>query len=67
MSSDLLETLLARLYANPLEVERFLCDRLGYAMAAGLSEEDAELLRGIDAESLRFAALSYARKRSARH
>jgi hypothetical protein len=58
-----LEILLARLYSDPNEVEKFLIDRRDYAIAAGLAMDQLPAIQEIDAATLRFAARSYARKR----
>jgi hypothetical protein len=60
-----LEIVLARLLADPGEVEAFLSDREGYCRAHELSAPDRAALKTMDAEQLRFSALCYARKRRA--
>jgi hypothetical protein len=59
-----IETLLARLFADPKEVEHFLADREIYAKHCGLTAESLDEIVAIDAASLRFAARSFARKRA---
>ena len=66
MSIDPMETLLARLFASPNEVERFLQERETYARNCGLTEEQVTGVLEIDAASLRFAANSFQRKRKSR-
>ena len=63
MTATALEILLARLYGDSREVERFLIDRRGYAMAAGLTTDQLPPILEIDAATLRFVARSYERKR----
>jgi pantoate kinase len=58
-----METLLARLFASPREVERFLQDREQFARDCGLTDAQLAEILEIDAASLRFAARSYERKR----
>ncbi|HWS62479.1 MAG TPA: hypothetical protein VN325_06975 [Steroidobacteraceae bacterium] len=62
-NTDPMETLLARLFAIPNEVERFLQDRENYARNCGLTDEQVAGVLEIDAASLRFAANSFGRKR----
>jgi hypothetical protein len=66
MSATALEILLARLYGDPREVERFLIDRRVYAVAAGLTLDQVPAILEIDAATLRFVARSYERKRHLR-
>ena len=66
MNTNPLETLLARLFASPQEVERFLRDRESYARSCGLSAVECAQILEIDAASLRFAASSVERKRQSR-
>jgi hypothetical protein len=63
VTATALEILLARLYGDSCEVERFLIDRRAYAIAAGLSIDQLPSILEIDAAILRFAARSYERKR----
>lgn len=63
MNSNPMETLLARLFASPREVERFLQDREQFARDCGLTDAQLAEILEIDAASLRFAARSYERKR----
>lgn len=66
MNSNPMEILLARLFANANEVERFLQDREHYARNCGLACVQLEQILQIDAASLRFAARCYERKRQRR-
>jgi hypothetical protein len=61
-----LERFLARLYADPAALERFLAAPEAEIAAAGLDHEDAAALRAADLVGLRMAARSYARKRDGR-
>jgi hypothetical protein len=63
MSATALEIFLARLYADPEEVTKFLADRERYAGAAGLPAAQWPEVMAIDGSALKFAASSYARKR----
>jgi hypothetical protein len=63
VTATALEILLARLYGDSCEVERFLIDRHAYAIAAGLTIHELPAILEIDAAILRFAARSYERKR----
>ena len=63
MNTNPIETLLARWFASPLEVERFLHDRENYARNCGLPAAQLAEILAIDAASLRFAACNYERKR----
>jgi hypothetical protein len=63
MKATTLEIFLARLYADPGEVTKFLADRERYTKAAGLPAAYWPDLMTIDASALQFAVLSYARKR----
>jgi hypothetical protein len=66
MNTDPLEILLAQLFANLSEVERFLGDREAYARDRGLTAvQIAEILK-IDGASLQFAAKGFERKRRLR-
>ncbi len=67
MNTDPMEILLARLFASPNEVERFLGDRETYARNCGLTAVQVTEILKIDAASLRFAANSFERKRRSRH
>ena len=62
-----MEILLAQLFSNPSEVERFLQDRENYASKYGLTATQVEAILEIDAASLRFAANSFERKRGSRY
>lgn len=66
MNTNPMEILLARLFASPAEVERFLQDRENYARNCGLSAVQLTDILDIDAASLRFAARSFERKRGLR-
>ncbi len=57
------EAFLARIYVDGAAREEFLLDPRGVARRAGLSEEEAEALEGIDRVGLDMAAGSFARKR----
>lgn len=63
MNTDPMEILLARLFASPNEVERFLRDRENYASDCNLTAAQLAEVLEIDAASLRVAARSYERKR----
>lgn len=63
MTAAALEILLARLYGDAFEVEKFLSDRHDYAIAAGLTSDQLPAVLEIDAATLRFVARSYERKR----
>jgi hypothetical protein len=63
MKTTTLEIFLARLYAEPGEVTKFLADRERYAETVGLPAAHWPELMTIDASALQFAVLSYARKR----
>ncbi len=63
MSASTVETFLARLYTEAALRERFIANKRGEALGAGLSDDDAEALVAIDVAGLRMAAASYARKR----
>jgi hypothetical protein len=67
MSTDPLEILMAKLFASPNEVERFLGDREAYAKNCGLTAAQVAEILKIDGASLRFAANSFERKRRSRH
>jgi hypothetical protein len=67
MNTDVMEILLARLFASPNELDQFLRDREGYAKHCGLTHPQVMEVLKIDAASLRFAANSFERKRRARH
>lgn len=64
MNTDPMESLLARLFASPNEVERFLQEPETYARSCGLTDEQVAQVLEIDAASLRFAAISFERKRA---
>jgi hypothetical protein len=66
MNTNLMEILLARLFASPNEVELFLQDRERYARDCGLAAVQVQQILQIDAASLQFAARSYERKRQRR-
>jgi hypothetical protein len=61
-----LERFLARLYTDPAVRAAFLADPRAVALAAGLSEEDADALARIDRVGLELAADSFERKRTRR-
>jgi hypothetical protein len=63
VTATALEILLARLYGDSREVERFLIDRRAYAIAAGLTIDQLPAMLEVDAATLRFVARSYERKR----
>jgi hypothetical protein len=63
MSSRALECFLAKLYTDPIALERFFADTDGEARRAGLSEEEIAALDRIDRAGLRMASVSFARKR----
>lgn len=63
MSTPEFEAFLARIYTDAAARTRFLRDREGEARAAGLSAEQVESVKGLDAEALEAAAVSFARKR----
>jgi hypothetical protein len=63
VTATALEILLARLYGDPFEVEKFLSDRRAYAIAAALTSDQLAAVLEIDAATLRFVARSYERKR----
>jgi hypothetical protein len=66
MNTNPMEILLAKLFASPNEVERFLQERETYARSCGLSDEQLTAVLEIDAASLRFATRSFERKRGVR-
>jgi hypothetical protein len=66
MNTNPMEVLLARLFASPKEVERFLQDRENYARNCGITAAQLADILEIDAASLRFAARSFERKRGLR-
>jgi hypothetical protein len=59
-----LEVLLAQLYADPAALDSFLKDRRKMARTFGVREDQIAAVEEIDAESLRFAVNSFARKRN---
>ena len=61
-----LEVYLARLYADPAELARFLSAPEEAIAAASLGPDDAEALRSADRVGLVLAARSYQRKREGR-
>ncbi|HVK56619.1 MAG TPA: hypothetical protein VM532_16510 [Burkholderiales bacterium] len=63
MSSRALECFLAKLYTDPIALERFFADMDGEARRAGLSEEEIAAVGHIDRAGLRMASASFARKR----
>jgi hypothetical protein len=65
MSEQRMEEVLAGLYADATERERFLRDPGQYAAACGLDEDERRALVGIDRTGLDMAARSYAAKRAA--
>jgi hypothetical protein len=66
MNSDPMEVLLAKLFASPNEVERFLEDRESYARNCELTDRQVVAVLEIDPASLRYAAKSFERKRNSR-
>jgi hypothetical protein len=60
------EQFLAALYTDDAFRERFFCDPGTTALAAGLSEDDADELARMDMEALRLAARSFEKKRAAK-
>lgn len=64
MSAQKLEAFLARLYVDVEARRRFLSDRRGEAINAGLSAQDCADLEGIDLVGLELAADSFAKKRA---
>lgn len=65
MSAEL-EAFLARLYTDAALRARFLADRAGEAMRAGLPPSQRAALQVLDAEDLELAAASFAHKRRQR-
>ena len=63
MNQVALEAYLAKLYTDADARTAFLADPLRAARIAGLDEEDAKSLCGIDRAGLKMAAASYAHKR----
>jgi hypothetical protein len=63
VTATALEVLLARLYGDPIEAEKFLVNRRDYALAAGLTADQLQAVLEIDAATLKFVARSYERKR----
>jgi Aromatic-ring-opening dioxygenase LigAB, LigA subunit len=61
-----LERFLARLYTDPALRAAFLADPRAVALAAHLSEEDADALVRIDRLGLELASDSFERKRTRR-
>lgn len=66
MNTDPMEILLAKLFASPNEVEQFLQDRENYARQSGLTAAQIAQVLEFDAGSLRFAVISFERKRKSR-
>jgi aspartyl/asparaginyl beta-hydroxylase (cupin superfamily) len=66
MSSPQFEAFLARLYADPVFLERFLGDPGQAMQESRLTPHEARAAASIDRASLLLAAHSYARKREAR-
>ena len=60
------EQFLAALYTDEEFRARFVADPLSTALAAGLTEDDAREVAGIDLEALRLAARSFEKKRKSR-
>ena len=60
------EQFLAALYTDEAFRARFMNDARATALAAGLSDNDADELARMDMESLRLAARSFAKKRAAK-
>jgi hypothetical protein len=58
------EQFLAALYTDELFRARFVSDPTRTAVAAGLSEDDARELAGMDMEALKLAARSFEKKRA---
>jgi hypothetical protein len=65
VSSDPLETLLARLYTDGDARERFLSDPHAEAARAGLTPSEAASVAAVDRDGLEAAAASFASKRRA--
>ena len=63
MTGPAFEAFLARLYVDPAARARFLVDRRGEALRAGLSPSEAEAVARVDADALALAADSFERKR----
>lgn len=63
MSQIAVEAYLAKLYTDADARTAFLADPMRAARIAGLDEEDAKSLCGIDRAGLKMAAASYAHKR----
>lgn len=64
MSTQRMEEVLARLYADQEERERYLRDPAGYAGDCGLDDEERRALVALDRTGLVMAARSYAAKRA---
>ena len=62
-----LEHLLARVYVDAEARRRFLADPVEEALRAGIDPSDAVRLAAVDHEGIELAALSFARKRAAKH
>ncbi|MEK6372679.1 MAG: hypothetical protein AABO58_08280 [Acidobacteriota bacterium] len=60
------EQFLAALYTDEAFRARFIDDPRSTALAAGLTEDDARELAGMDMEALRLAARSFEKKRARR-
>lgn len=63
MTGPAFESYLARLYVDGAARARFLADRRGEALRAGLSPAEADALARIDGDDLALAAASFERKR----
>jgi hypothetical protein len=64
MNESRLEAFLARIYVDRAARGKFLADRRGEAMKAGLSPEEVEALVNIDGDGLELFARSLEHKRS---
>jgi len=60
------EQFLAALYTDEVFRARFVAEPQTTARAAGLSEDDAREVAGMDMEALRLAARSFEKKRTRR-
>ena len=63
MNAAAVEAFLARLYVDDVQRARFLADPVAEALSAGLDEDTARALAGIDRPGLELAAASFSRKR----
>ena len=63
MSSAPLETFLARLYTDPVALQRFIADPQGEAARAGLSAAESQAMAESDQVGLQMAAVSFGSKR----